>query len=106
MADVLTYWRDYAANWPYRQMGERALCWHSSARCIAELLPGDRPWRVTSGRELHRRQDAGAISAVHASFLIGIGVVREILRTATRRVGSCGVLNQQGSAIARSPSAK
>jgi hypothetical protein len=72
MADLLIYWRDYAANWPYRQMGERAFYWHSSAKCIAELLPGDRLWMVTSGREL--RQEAE-----QAAFLVGVWAVREVI---------------------------
>lgn len=79
MADVLIYWRDYAANWPYRQMGERAFYWHSSARCIAELLPGDRLWLVTSGRELHHRQDAGATLAEQAAFLVGVWAVSDVI---------------------------
>ena len=42
MADVLIYWRDYAANWAYLFAEERAFYWHSSAKCIAELQLGDR----------------------------------------------------------------
>jgi len=41
MADVLIYWRDYAANWAYQLAGDRAFYWHSSAKCIAELQLGD-----------------------------------------------------------------
>ncbi len=52
MADVLVYWRDYPANWAYRFSGDRAFYWHSSAKCVAEVLPGDRMWMVTSGKGL------------------------------------------------------
>ena len=39
MADVLIYRRDYAANSAYQFAGVRAFYWHSSDKCIAELLP-------------------------------------------------------------------
>ena len=74
MADVLVYWRDYAAN-----RGEASslpddgvLVWHSSAKCIAELQPGDRMWMVTSGKGL--REDAE-----QAAFLVGVWAVREVI---------------------------
>jgi len=72
MSDVLVYWRDYAANWAEPVGAEQAYYWHSSARCIAELLPGGRLWMVTSGREL--RQDAQ-----QAAFLVGVWAVREVV---------------------------
>ena len=72
MADVLIYWRDHAANWAYQFTGDRAFYWHSSAKCIAELQPGDRMWMVTSGREL--RQEAE-----QAAFLVGVWAVREVI---------------------------
>ena len=50
MADVLIYWRDYAANWAYQFAGERAFYWHSSAKCVAELLPSDRMCRSVWGQ--------------------------------------------------------
>ena len=50
MADVLIYWRHYAANWAYQFAGERAFYWHSSAKCVAELLPGDRMCRSVWGQ--------------------------------------------------------
>ncbi len=65
MADVLIYWRDYAANWAYQFAGERAFYWHSSAKCVAELLSGDRMWMVTSGKVL--RADAE-----QAAFVVGV----------------------------------
>jgi len=46
--DILVYWRDYAANWTHQFAEEPALYWHSSAKCIAELQPGDRMWMVTA----------------------------------------------------------
>ncbi len=67
MADVPIYWRDYAANWAYRFAGERAFCWHSSAKCIAELQPGDRIWMVTSGRGLRE-------NAEQAAYFVGVWV--------------------------------
>ena len=72
MSDVLIYWRDYAANWAYQIEGERAFYWHSSAKCIAELQPGDRMWMVTSGKGL--REDAE-----QAAFLVGVWAVREVI---------------------------
>ena len=49
--DVLTYWRDYAAN-RAASVGERyglsgdgagsVLFWHSSERCVPQLQTGDR----------------------------------------------------------------
>lgn len=72
MADVLIYWRDYAANWAYQFAEERAFYWHSSAKCVAELQPGDRMWMVTSGREL--RQEAE-----QAAFLVGVWAVRDVI---------------------------
>ena len=73
MADVLIYWRDYAANGAYQFSGDRAFYWHSSAKCIAELQPGDRMWMVTSGKGL--REDAE-----QAAFLVGVWVVRNAVR--------------------------
>lgn len=72
MADVLTYWRDYRANWACQETGERAFCWNSSAKCIAELLPGDRMWMVTSGK-------AVGCEAEQAAFLVGVWKVREVI---------------------------
>ncbi len=82
MADVLIYWRDYAAN-RGRSPGKASglpddggvLVWHSSAKCIAELQPGDRMWMVTSGKGL--RQDAE-----QAAFLVGVWAVREVIDNA------------------------
>lgn len=81
MADVLIYWRDYAANRgssPGKASGlpddgsGGVLFWHSSAKCIAELHPGDRMWMVTSGKGL--REDAE-----QAAFLVGVWAVREVI---------------------------
>ncbi len=43
MADVLIYWRDYAANWAYH------------AKCVAEFLPGDRMCRSVWGQSAFSR---------------------------------------------------
>jgi len=67
MADVLIYWRDCAKNWP-----SRSGYWHSSAKCVAELQPGDRMWMVTSGKAV--RQDPE-----HAAFLVAVRIVREVI---------------------------
>ena len=72
MSDVLIYWRDYAANWAFRFAGERAFYWHSSAKCVAELQPGDRMWMVTSGKGLGE-------DAEQAAFLVGVWAVREVI---------------------------
>ena len=79
MSDVLVYWRDYAAN-RATTLDEGAgpsgdggvLSWHSSAKCVAELQPGDRMWLVTSGKRL--RQEAA-----QAAFLVGVWAVREVV---------------------------
>ncbi len=72
MADLLVYWRDYAANWASQLMEKRAFRWHSRAGCVADLLPGDRMWMVTSGKGL--REDAE-----QAAFLVGVWAVREVI---------------------------
>ena len=72
MADVLIYWRDYQANWVYQLAGDRAWYWHSSARCVAELRPGDRMWMVTSGKALRR-------DAEQAAFLVGVWRVHGVV---------------------------
>jgi hypothetical protein len=41
MTDVLLYWRDYKQNWPKQFAGERAYYWHSNAKLLGELEPGD-----------------------------------------------------------------
>ncbi len=86
MADVLIYWRDFAANRgtsPGKAFGlpdddGGVLVWHSSAKCIAELQPGDRMWMVTSGKGL--REDAE-----QAALLVGVWAVREAIARAPRR---------------------
>jgi hypothetical protein len=70
--DLLLYWRDYRANWTSSQSASRAFFWHSSAKCVAELMPGDRMWMVTSGKGL--RQEAE-----QAAFLVGVWAVREVI---------------------------
>jgi len=78
MADVLIYWRDYAGNRAasvgagsaWRNDGG-VLFWHSSAKCMGELLPGDRMWMVTSGKGLRRDPE-------QAAFLVAVWVVRDV----------------------------
>lgn len=87
MAEVLIYWRDYAANRGSLPGGASGLpdggggvlLWHSSAKCIAELQPGDRMWMVTSGKGLANRQDACSTHAEQAAFLVGVWAVREVI---------------------------
>ena len=52
MTDVLFYWRDYKQNWVRRSAGEPAYSWHSSAKLLGELPPGDRLWMVPSGANI------------------------------------------------------
>jgi hypothetical protein len=61
MTDILVYWRDFRKN----TAKGNALRWHSKARVLGELLPGDRLWLVTSGQALkHEAQQAGFLVAV------------------------------------------
>jgi hypothetical protein len=62
MTDVLLYWRDYKKNWT---AGERAYCWHSNAKLLGELEPGDHLWLVTSGANVgHEVKQAGFLVAI------------------------------------------
>lgn len=72
MADVLVYWRDYARNEAKDLANHRAHLWHSSARCIAELLPGDQMWMITSGKAITHEVE-------QAAFLVGTWVVCEVI---------------------------
>lgn len=72
MTELLIYWRDYRQNWVRQFAGERALYWHSNARMFQELIPGDRLWLVTSGKNV------GA-EAEQAGFLVGVWQVREVM---------------------------
>jgi hypothetical protein len=68
MTDVLIYWRDYRKN------AEGPIpAWHSNAKLLGELLPGDRLWFVTSGKNL--RQEAE-----QAGFLVAVWQVREVIQ--------------------------
>lgn len=60
--DVLIYWRDYQQNWVRRFAGEQGFYWHSNARLIGKLTPGDRIRLVTSGKCLREE-------AAQAGFL-------------------------------------
>lgn len=72
MTDVLVYWRDYRQNWIRQFAGERAYYWHSKARLLGELQPGDHLWMVTSGASLgHEVKQAG--------FLVAIWTVEEVV---------------------------
>lgn len=70
MTDVLLYWRDYKQNWIRQFAGERAYYWHSNAKLLGELQPGDHLWMVTSGGNIgHEVKQAG--------FLVAIWTVKE-----------------------------
>jgi hypothetical protein len=60
MTDVLLYWRDYRKN------AERPTWdWHTNAGLLARLLPGDRLWFVTSGKNVRQEpEQAGFLVAV------------------------------------------
>ena len=66
MTNILIYWRDYKRNLP-KQVSR----WHSNAKLIGELQPGDALWMVTSGANL--RQEAK-----QAGFLVAIWKVKEV----------------------------
>ena len=72
MTDVLLYWRDYRQNWVRQFAGERAYFWHSSAKVLGELHPGDRLWFVTSGKNLRAE-------AEQAGFLVAVWLVKEVV---------------------------
>lgn len=70
--DILIYWRDYKQNWVRRFAGERAYFWHSNAKLIGELQPGDRLWMVTSGANVQQE-------AKQAAFLVAVWTIREVV---------------------------
>ena len=67
MTNVLIYWRDYKRNLP-----EQVSRWHSNAKLIGKLQPGDVLWMVTSGANV--RQEAK-----QAGFLVAIWKVKEVV---------------------------
>jgi hypothetical protein len=72
MTDVLIYWRDYRQNWIRQFAGERAYHWHSNAKLLGELHPGNRLWFITSGKNL--RQEAE-----QAGYLVAVWQVQEVV---------------------------
>ena len=70
--DVLIYWRDFRQNWERQFDGDRASMWHSNAKVVSELQPGDHLWMVTSGAGVGN-------DATQAGFLVGIWKVKEVL---------------------------
>lgn len=72
MTNVLIYWRDYRQNWVRQFAGEQAYYWHSSAKVLGDLGPGDRLWMVTSGKCL--RQEAE-----QAGFLVAVWQVEQVV---------------------------
>ena len=72
LSDVLIYWRDYKQNWVYEGIGERAWYWHSNAKLVGDLLPGDRVWLVASGRNLRREPQ-------QAAFVVAVWQVRAVV---------------------------
>src|SRR5262245_54102445 len=70
MTAVLIYWRDYKQNWIRQFARERPSYWHSNAKLLGELEPGDHLWLVTSGTNVdHEVKQAG--------FLVAIWIVKE-----------------------------
>ena len=67
MTNILIYWRDYKRNLP-----EQVSRWHSNAKLIGELQPGDVLWMVTSGANV--RQEAK-----QAGFLVAIWKVKVVV---------------------------
>ncbi|MEZ6065581.1 MAG: ASCH domain-containing protein [Planctomycetaceae bacterium] len=69
MADLLIYWRDYHRNQGLRESGS-VRSWHSNSPLLADLVPHDRLWLVTSGQML-------GCEPRHAAFLVEVwSVVR------------------------------
>src|ERR1700677_2821053 len=71
MTDMLIYLRDFRRNWVRQFAGERAFYWHSNAKLLGELLPGDRLWFVTSGKNLRQEVE-------QAGFLVAVWQVQEV----------------------------
>jgi len=75
MTDVLLYWRDYRKNKGERSgssfiLQPSSFRWHSNAKLLGELEPGDHLWLVTSGANVeHEVKQAG--------FLVAIWTVKE-----------------------------
>jgi hypothetical protein len=70
VTDVLIYWRDYKQNWIRQLAVDRAYYWHSNAKLLGKLEPGDHLWLVTSGANVGH-------GVKHAGFLVAIWTVRE-----------------------------
>jgi hypothetical protein len=73
MTDVLLFWRDYKKNWLEQLGGERPYYWHSKARMLIHLEPGDRLWLVTSGASFGH--EAG-----RAGFLVAIWTLEDVFQ--------------------------
>ena len=67
MTNLLIYWRDYRKN-----VTEPMPRWHSNAKLLGNLQPGDVLWMVTSGANV--RQEAK-----QAGFLVAIWKVKEVV---------------------------
>jgi len=72
MTNVLIYWRHYWQNRRRQFAGERAWYWHSNARLLGHLMPGDRLWMVTSGKCLRQEVE-------QAGFLVAVWQVKEVV---------------------------
>src|SRR5262249_14794683 len=72
MTDGLIYWRDYRQNWVRQFARERAYYWHSNAKLLSELYPGDRLWFITSGKNLRRDPE-------QAGFLVAVWHVQQVM---------------------------
>jgi hypothetical protein len=66
MSDVLIYWRDYRKN-----LITGVTAWHSNARLLGKLLPGDLLWFVTSGKNLQQEAES-------AGYLVAVWQVEEV----------------------------
>jgi len=72
MTNVLIYWRDYRQNQAREFACKQQWYWHSNARLLGELMPGDRLWMVTSGKYLGQE-------AEQAAFLVAVWQVKEVV---------------------------
>ncbi len=66
MSDVLIYWRDYAANWAYQFVGERAFSRHSRAKRVGELLPSMK--MLTRSMDGEHKETGGCVQPPGANF--------------------------------------
>ena len=68
MTDVLVYSPEYCMD----TMERLPLLWHSNHRVFSDLLPGDRLWVITSGKNLGRVDQS-------AGYLVGMWPVAALI---------------------------